>query len=246
MRKAYRVVLGLGVVASVAAGILAAPRVLPALPGFEVRRVEISGTKLLAPQEVLRSAGIRDGQSVWESSEGWEAALERHPVVAEAAVSRRLPGTLRLVVQEKQPVAYVADGALTPVTAAGERLPVDPTRAVADLPIARGPEGMDGGDVPPLLLSEAERLARMDPSLFAEVSEIRAQDAEGSVFLLRHREADIVIPAGAQADRLVELRSVLADLDGRAEGLDAGGVARIDLRFADQVVVRLPSSVQKP
>ena len=96
MRRIHRVLLGLGIATAAGGGVLAAPRVLPAVPGFDVRRVEVSGTTLLDPQEVLRSSGIRLGQSVWEDVAVWEAALERHAVIESAHVTRRLPGTLRL------------------------------------------------------------------------------------------------------------------------------------------------------
>lgn len=240
----FRRLLLLAVAAAVAlTALLAASRVLPALPGFGVRRVEVHGAKLLEPVEVLRASGIRAGQSVWEDPAVWEASLERHAVIDEATIARRLPGTLRVEVEEKQPVAYVPDGVLALVTAEGERLPIDPTRSPADLPIARG---FEAGEVPPALLAEVERLARIDPGLFAEVSEVRARDAEASVLLLRHREADIVIPAGAGADRLVELRAVLADLEDRIGTGDSVAGVRVDLRFADQIVVRIPSPAQKP
>lgn len=240
----FRRLLLLALAAAIAlTALLAAPRLLPALPGFEVRRVEVLGIELLEPKEVLCASGIRAGQSVWEDPARWEAALERHAVIEEASVARRLPGTLRVEIEEKEPVAYVPDGILAPVTASGERLPLDPSRAPADLPIARG---IEDGEVPPALLAEIERLSRIDPGLFAEVSEIRARDPEGSILLLRHREADIVIPAGAQADRLVELRAVLADLEDRIGTEDSIEGVRVDLRFADQIVVRILSSVQKP
>ncbi len=244
MRRIHRLLLGVGVAAAAGGGVLAAPRVLPAVPGFEVRRVEVAGATLLDPQEVLRSSGIREGQSVWEDVGQWEAALERHAVIESARVTRRLPGTLRVEVEEKRPVAYLAADVLVPVTASGERLPVDPAHAATDLPLVRPAQGEE--EVAAWVLAESDRLARMDADFLAEVSEIRPRDDGSRVLLLRHRQADVVIPAGAGADRLVELRAVLADLDGRAGEGDAGGVIRVDLRFADQVVVRLPPSLQKP
>lgn len=243
MRRIRAILIGGAALAAVTGAVVTAPRVLPLVPGFEVRRVEVSGAALLSPAEVVRAARIRRGQSLWEDAGAWEEALEQHAVIESARVTRRLPGTLRFEVVEKRPVAYLADDVLTLVTASGERLPVDPTRARVDLPIVRG---AGEGEVPPVLLSEAERLAAMDAALLAEVSEIRAHDAEGDVLLLRHRKADIVLSTGASAARLVELRAVLADLDRRLGGRGAGEVARVDLRFADQIVVRLPSSVQKP
>lgn len=241
MRRFIRLLLGIAVLGIVIGAVLYGPALLRRLPGFEVRRVEIVGAKLLAPQEVLAAAGITEEGSIWEAAAVWEAALEAHPVIQAAEVSRRLPGTLRLQIEEKVPVAYLIEEVLAPVTAAGERLPFHPAVAAPDLPIVRS---RAGDEVPVVVLEETDRLARLDPDLLAEVSEIIAMQEDGSVLLLRHREAEIVLPAGVSMDRLMELRAVLSDLKGRIERVD-GVITQVDLRFADQVIVRLPSSVQK-
>lgn len=242
-RRTRRLLTGAGALLLVAGGVVGVPRLLPELPGFEVRRVEVVGASLLAAEEVVRSAGIAAHQSIWDDAAVWEQALEGHAVVEEATVARRLPGTLRVELREKRPVALVSGDVLLPVTAAGERLPVDPTRSAPDLPIARSFSG--GEEVPVGLLSEVERLARIDPELMAEVSEVEARDSTGATLMLRHREAEIVLPAGIAADRLVELRAVLVDVESRG-GEKPTPRPNVDLRYADQIVVRLPSSVQKP
>src|SRR5690606_25338782 len=114
------------------------PAALRRVGWFEVRRVEVSGTRLLAPHLVLAASGIRSGQSVWDDPQAWEEALRAHPAIADARVVRRLPQTLRVRVEEKRPVAFVEAGSLRPATASGEILPVDPARTPVDLPIVRG------------------------------------------------------------------------------------------------------------
>jgi cell division protein FtsQ len=229
-------------------GALGGVRLLRAIPWFDVQRVEVSGTRLLAPHEVLARSGIRTGQSVWDDPASWEASLREHPVIAAARVTRRLPHTLRIRVEEKRPVAYLETGSLQPATGAGEVLPVDPTRAPVDIPIVRGEAGAPA-DSPGVrrLLAETERLGRLDPVLLAEVSEIRAGDAAADVLVLSHRRAEIVLPAGVGSVRLLQLRAVLDDLERRAPAGSADAraafVPRVDLRFGDQIVVRLPSSV---
>ncbi len=208
---------------------------------FEVRRVEVSGTRLLAPHAVLAASGVRSGQNVWDDPAAWEASLRAHPAIAGAWVTRRLPRTLRVRVEEKRPVAFVEDGSLRPATASGELLPLDPARVAVDLPIVRGSwaDG-EGRKAARRLLAEAGRLAELDPGLLSEVSEVRAAEVGPEVLVLSHRLAEIVLPVGLESARLAELRAVLGDLERRGT---PGAGARVDLRFRDQIVVRLSTPV---
>lgn len=239
-------------IAALAAGLALAgsspwwgPPLLRQLPGFGAERVEVSGTRLLAPHEVLAASGIRMGESVWTDPAAWEAALRRHPVVADARVTRRLPSALHVRVTEKRPTALLSGGVLRPATAGGEILPVDPTRVPVDLPLLRAPGAEDDGarvtDSATLaLLAETARLAALDPALAARVSEVAPGRDGTTTLLLSSPAAEVVLPAGAEADRLRLLRAALADVARRAPADSARGLARLDLRFADQVVVRLP------
>jgi cell division septal protein FtsQ len=239
-RLALLVALGAAALASPLWG----PPVLRRVSWFQVQRVEISGTRLLAPHQVLAASGIRRGQNVWDDASVWERALRANPAIADARVSRRLPATLRIRVEEKRAVAYVEETTLQPVTATGERLPLDPTRAPVDLPILRGPWDRLPAALRAELLGETARLSHLDPALLADVSEISAADSSAHALLLTHRLADIVLPVGAGSERLAELNAVLTDLEGRLPDSDSGAEpARVDLRYGEQVVVRIPSSV---
>jgi cell division protein FtsQ len=222
------------------------PPVLREIPWFRVRRVEVSGTRLLAPHQVLAAARIPAGENLWDDLDRLESAIRAHPAIASVAVSRDLPGTLRIRIEEKRPIAYVETDVLAPITAGGELIPIDPARARMDLPVIRGawsklPAALRGG-----LLVEMERIAEADPALLAHVSEIRGQNDKLEVLVLSHPLAEILLPVGADLTRLAQLRAVLADLERRLPPVDASGEvtapARVDLRFKEQVVVRLPSS----
>lgn len=236
--------------AAVLAAPLWGPRVLRHVGWFEIARVEVSGTRLLAPQEVLAAARVRPGQNVWEDPSRWEQALRAHPAVHEAEVTRQLPRSLRIRIREKQPVAFLETGTLHPVTAAGELLPLDPARSPVDLPILRvgrhaGPQSALSDTSVARLLDTLGRLQRLDPALSARISEVRADGADLRLMLARPA-AEILLPGDAADDeqRLRELGAVIADLEQRlpAPNVDAGAPASLDARFADQVVVRIPSS----
>jgi cell division protein FtsQ len=223
------------------------PTVLRRTPGFGADHLEVSGTRLLAPHEVLTASGVKIGDNVWTDPAAWEAALRRHPVVADAEVTRRLPGTLRIRVTEKRPAALVQAGTLRPVTAEGEILPVDPARVPLDLPLLRAAVHPDAhGRIPagPIraMVAEAGRLGELDPALMARVSELRG-DRDGSLRLvLSAPAAEVLLPPGADEFRLVRLRATLADLERRAPAADSTrhARARVDARWEDQIVVRMP------
>jgi len=240
-----------GVIALAAAGAIGvlassplwAPPALRQVGWFGARRVEVSGTRLLAPHEVLAASGVRVGSNVWTDAGGWEAALEKHPVIEGATVTRRLPHTLRIRVTEKTPAALVEAGTLRPATADGEVLPVDPARAAVDLPLvaARFKMGDDRKRISDpgarVALAEAARLGALDPALMARVSELRPA-GRGEVRLVMDG-ADVLLRAGAGEPALVRLRAALDDVARRAatDTIRAGRVV-VDARFDDQVVVR--------
>jgi hypothetical protein len=237
-------------IAAVAAAPYWAPRLLGDFQAFEIERVEVSGMHLVAPHEVLETSGIRQGQSVWDDREPWLAAIRSHPGVADASIERVLPRTLRIRVEERRPIAFVEAEALRAATDTGDLLPVDPSRAALDLPLVRGavhPPGEvsdrvhDAGTLG--LLADAGRLAAFDPHLYARVSEVSRAPAGHVVLSLTSPAMRVLLPAEPGTARLRQLRAVLDDLEQRADLAQrrASKPIHVDLRFADQVVVRLSS-----
>jgi cell division protein FtsQ len=109
--------------------------------------------------------------------------------------------------------------------AAGQALPVDPTRTDVDLPVLATRDT--------LLLRLLGEVRESLPSLYARVSEAR-RGARGEVILVltEHR---VLAPADVTVGRLSDVLAVEQDLARRALR-----VAELDLRFRDQVVARLP------
>jgi cell division protein FtsQ len=238
-------VAGIGLVA---AAVLSSPAWAPALlrdvEWFSVRRVEISGTRLLAPREVLAAADLPEGHNLWNPLAAVERSVLRHPSIDSVAVSRKPPHTLRIRVHEKRPVAFVEIGALAAVTARGEILPVDPTRVGLDLPLVRGAWLEMEPSSREAVLRVLEALRSADPELLAQTSELRPVDPRGGAVRLEHASAEILLPGSVDGDRLSRLRAVLEDLQRRAPGREVdASIPTVDARFEDQIVVRLQTSV---
>lgn len=245
--RARRLLLALPLLAAAGTSPLWAPRVLRRIDWFAADRVEVNGARLLAPHEVLAASGIRIGVNVWEDPAAWEAALRRHPVIAEARVTRELPSTLRIRIVEKMPAALVQAGTLRAATAEGDLLPVDPARAAVDLPVLPGPARADArgrvGDADVrAALAEVGRLTSLEPALMARVSEVRPA-GRGQLRLVLGRPAmDVVLREGMDAPALLRLRAALDEVGRRAAAdTTRRGRTQVDARFDDQVVVRTQS-----
>ena len=193
---------------------------------FRVRAVEVSGVRYLEPAEIVRRLGVDTLRSIWDELAPLERRVLEHPGVRAAEVERGLPGTLRVRVEERLPVAFVpAPAGLRVVDEGGRVLPIDPSRRPVDVPIA------PAADTAVLrLLGELRDGA---PAFYRQVSEVRRVGRDEIVFRLP--DAAVRTRPTVEVRRLADIRFVEADLARRR--LRA---AELDLRFRDQVIARLP------
>ena len=193
---------------------------------FRVRAVEVSGARYLEPAEIVRALDVDTLRSIWDELAPLERRVLGHPGVRAASVERGLPGTLRVHVEERRPVAFVpAPAGMRVMDDEGRELPIDPTRRPVDVPVAP-----DADTATLRLLGELRDRA---PAFYQQVSEVRRGGRDEVLFRL----PELVVRARStvEAGRLADIRFVAADLAGR--NLRA---AELDLRFRDQVIARLP------
>jgi cell division protein FtsQ len=90
-------------------------------PILDVDRVDVTGAVHIPAERVRRTAGIEHGRALLRVDIGAVARrVEQLPWVADAHVKRDLPGTLRIDVDEAEPVAYVRSrGSLAVIGADG-------------------------------------------------------------------------------------------------------------------------------
>lgn len=232
---------------------LVTPRALRAIGDaelFRVSRVELEGGRFLTLEQAATAAAIPAEASVWDDRSPWVAGLERHPLVKSARVRRRLPSTLVLVVEEREPVGLVPTPTLAPVDEEGNLLPLDPSRQALDLPLlgvaapaTRAPASAADSAAAAeatraaraALAAETARLGRIDPEFAARISELSADEQGGLIarwgepavaFRFRPR-----VPARRLREGVLALEDAMRTLDGTSP-------QSIDLRFAEQVVVR--------
>lgn len=236
------------VVTSLAGAGVAAPNVLRNMESFTVKRVEVRGTRYLAPQEVLRQSGITAASSVFDNMSGWQRSLERHPLVNTARIERELPSTLRIYVTETDPVALVRAPELRPVRSDGRILPVDPADVDLDLPVVSAdPQDVDDGRVrDPRIIDVTATLAAIregQAALYGWISEAApANDGGVRVTLRSPAGVRVFVPANPDARTLNELWLTLSDLAARQ---DFTRLAKIDARYRRQVVVAFSSTAAR-
>lgn len=236
-RRARRRLFVLGALAIAGSSLpVWAPGLLATLPAFRVERIEVVGTRYVAPDEIVRLAAVDRSASVWDDPSAWERRVKTHPLVRTARVHRRGLRGLEIRVVEDGPVALAATPALVPVNRKGRVLPLDPAEVGLDLPLLRGMARLEGGRLADptrrRLAGLIARLEEHDPGFTARLSEIGIV-AGGDLeirMLESARCARILLPAD---DPLNGLRRVEAAL-----GAAGGRAAEADARFAGQVVLR--------
>ena len=210
---------------AVAASPLWGPRVLSKLAFFRVRAVEVEGAHYVAAGDVVAAMRVDTTVSVWDDVRPFAARLHALQEIGEATITRKLPGTLLVRVTEKAPVALIpATGDLRVYDGSGTALPIDPARIDIDLPIVNRPDRR--------VLKLLDNVRSQIPGLFARISDVRRL-ASGDLVVTM---PDMVVraPGNVDAGRLAEVLPVTADLARRHVR-----AAELDLRYRDQVVVRL-------
>jgi len=225
-RRVLRGVVRLGLVAAVLSSPWWGRALLRSMDFFAVRRVELEGVRYAAPDEIVSRLRVDTTASVWDDVSPLEARVAEHPQVRSVRIRRKLPGTLVIVVTENPPVALVNTPRGFVVTdAAGDSLPVDPTAMDLDLPVLASRDA--------LLLRLLGETQVAEPALFARVSEAQ-RSARGDVVLVL-AEYQIVADSTVTAQRLADVLPVELDAARRS-----WRPREIDVRFRDQVIVRLP------
>lgn len=193
---------------------------------FRLHDVEVRGTRFARASEIAARLQVDTNTSIWISLDTLEARVERHPQVRSARVRRWLPSKLVVEIMENEPIALVpGTRGMRAYEESGRALPLDLARVPTDLPIVERPDTSVFR-----LLSD---LKADNPEMYARISEVRfvGKDQLRLMFL----DVPVLALRGLVAERLDELSSVQRDL-ARKQIVPV----ELDLRFKDQVIVRLP------
>ena len=233
-RVSWRVLAWAGAAIGVMAMWMAAPLALRRMRFFRVRQVEIIGIRYLDADQVLGALRLPEHASVFDDTEVLAERLRGLDGVADASVSRRPPGSLKVIVREIEPVALLMSGrgALAPVDADARTLPFDLTSL--DLPIVRS----GGGGADSAVVGLLARVQAVDPALFQTIDAARRTETSSGDVLLELGGAHRVLLSRDAGPEVIEAVVMVArDLAAKARPY-----AELDARFAGQVVVRRRSA----
>ena len=205
-------------------------------PLFEVRKVTITGLRRIAEHEIVELAGLRAGMSTWQLSlSAMRQAIEAHPRVLRARVSRDLPSGIVIAIVERSVAAILPYYAsFLELDVRGRVLGL-----VQDLPMVPVLTGVDidrvlpGDDLSSRLETALILLEQMsdDPGFLAEIhlaegGEIIAYTAGGTMVYFGSPEA--------MAAKLSALRAVVDEL-----AVKGRRALYIDLRWPTKPRVKL-------
>ena len=240
MRRDLKILLGTAVLGAVAQWGHTLPDALTRMETFQVRDVDVRGTRFLTHADVVAQLALAPGTSVWTDRAALADRLREHPMVRSARITRRVPHGLLVTVEERRPIALAPTPTLEPVDADGHRLPLDPAAYRLDLPIIASSRTPPAGsrlfteDVR-VLAAEVEHLMSADTAFLQRVSSVRWDGGEALVARWTEPAVEFLLPPRASPARLREGLAALSNAISRTPGQVPN---EIDLRFADQVVVR--------
>lgn len=211
---------------------------------FLLSSFEVRGNRILTHDEVLALSGITIGSSLLDVNVSeLEACVAASPRVERAQAVRALPGRVLVTLDERVPEALIeaGPGPALEITGDGRVLPPAAMSGAVDLPVITGAVGRvePGMTEVPVEIREALRLLRLarhvSESLWMDISEVRIAPGSGLVIYTVADGAEIRVGSGAlEPNDLRRLWHVLRDVRGRGRRVEA-----IDLRFKDQVIVKL-------
>ena len=134
-----RVVLTLAAMGVLGWGLLCLDDWASRSPHFALRTVRVRGLQRATEHELLRLAGVAPGTNLWSLDPATVAqAMGAHPWVRTVEVTRSLPDTLQLRVDERTPVALASLGDLYVVDADGAPFKRVSAAEALDLPLLTG------------------------------------------------------------------------------------------------------------
>ena len=211
---------------------------------FRVRRVTTEGNSIVPDSDIVRAAAIPGNGRLFDVDlNRARQRVQQIPFVRSAAVARELPDGITIEVTERQPVAALILDRVLYIDAEGFVLPPVRSGKVVDLPVVTGE--IAAADCPPGERTRSQRLRgaleilgvarRIGDDLFHLISEVHCERDSGYILFTADGGIPVAFGRGDVAEKLVRLDGFWKQIVLQR---GAAQLKTVDLRFADQVVVR--------
>jgi cell division protein FtsQ len=230
------------VLALVSYGVYRGASLVLAAEALQITRITISGNVRMSKGEVVALLdGLRGQSMVTVDLERWRLKILSSPWVADAAMRRVLPGTIAVVIAEREPMGiarlrdelYLVDQRGTIVDQFG------PNYAEFDLPIIDGLASAPRDGAPLIDEERATLAARLlatlqsRPDLAKRISQVDVSDVRDAVVMLKDDTALVRLGEDDFVERLQSYLDLAPTLRERVEDIDY-----VDLRFDERVYVK--------
>ena len=211
---------------------------------FRVLRVRTQGNTLIADSDIVGMAAVlKNGKLFDVDLNGTRMRVQGNPFIKTASVAREIPDGIAITVTERRPIAALVLDRILYLDAEGYVLPPVRSGKVFDLPVLTGElpasDCIPGRQIRTRRLREAlEILAtaeRVGSDLYHMISEIHCAADSSYVLFTAESGVPVVFGRGDIAVKLVTLDGFWKQI---VMPRGAAHLRTVDLRFADQVVVR--------
>ncbi len=211
---------------------------------LKLRHIEVRGNRLVGANEIMQLAQVQPGALISTADlTTIRQNVMSHHYVKDALVERDMPGTLRITVTERSPIAIVNRPDPVYLDADGVILPRTVARTLIDLPVISGIPSTTPLTLGARLTSEDVQqslqiltaLKFMSSELYHNVSEIQVRNGGDIVLYSADNSVPIIFGQGDIAPKLARLETFWNTVVHDRGSQD---LQYVDLRFADEVVVR--------
>jgi cell division protein FtsQ len=211
---------------------------------LRIARVSIEGNKIVTEASILSMAAIPKGARLYgvDIRSARQRVLQ-NPFIRSATVTREAPDGIVISVVERMPIAALALGKTLAIDSEGVVLPSVMMTGVFDLPVLTGDlpvaECNPGHRIQSRAVQEALDILvsarQVSEDLHRLISEVHIDGENDIVMYTSEAGVPVIFGRGNVPQKLLELDGFWKQI---VLPRSASDLASVDLRFADQVVVR--------
>lgn len=200
---------------------------------FDLKKIDISGTELVAEDQVLLTLEpVFNSHLLLLSLDDVEAQVKQNPWVESAAIRKELPDNLMVEIHERVPIALLRhEGDLYYVDRSGFLIEPYSLTGPVDLPLLTLHPGASLNVE--MALGVADRFKQVAPAWGAGLSEIEVLGEEDFRLHSAALEFPVLVSTGTVEPQVENLQSILPEIRKRYEI-----PVTVDLRFSQQIVIQ--------